>query len=73
MHARDLRGLQDRVGGRLGIEAADIFCNSAVEQRHILGQITDMASKVFVAPLIDGGAIKPYRTLFSGPDSDQRL
>src|SRR5438445_11833990 len=44
--AGDLRGLQDRVGGCLAVEAANIFRNSAVEQRHILRQITDMASEI---------------------------
>ena len=72
VHARNAGSLQDRIGRSSLVETRDVFRYRAVEQRHVLGQVTNMPSQIFVAPLIDGGAVKPYRAMPGGPDSDQR-
>lgn len=73
MHSRDLRGFQNGVRGRPVIETADVFRDRTVEQGDILRQIADMPPQIFVAPLIDRGAVEPYDAMRGGPDSDQRL
>src|SRR4051794_2855382 len=45
--------LQYRLRGRLLIESADILGYRAIQQRHILRQVADMAPQILIAPLID--------------------
>ena len=71
MHACNPCSLQYRFRRCLLIEAANVFRNGAVEQRHILRQIADMPSQIFVTPLIDGGVVEPDRAMAGRPDSNQ--
>ena len=73
MYARDLRSLQDGVGGGPVIETADVFGNGAIEQGHILRQIADIPAQIFVSPLIERGAVEPHDAMLGRPDSNQRL
>ncbi len=73
MHACDLCRLQDGIGGRLIVEAADVFGNGAVEQSDILRQIADVAAQILVSPLIERGAVEPHDAALGRPDSHQRL
>ena len=65
MHAGDPRSFQYRFRRRLLVEAADVFRYRAVEQRHVLRQIADMPSEIFVAPL--SSAAPSSRTTPGGP------
>ena len=69
----DLRGPQDRVRRRALIETADVFRDRPIEQRHILGQIADVAPQILVAPLVDRRSVKAHDPLLDRPDPHQRF
>src|SRR5579883_227783 len=61
----------DRVRIRRILETRNILRHGAVEQFDVLRDIADMTAKGFRRPLIERGAVEPYRAARRGPDADQ--
>src|SRR5207237_1019844 len=55
------------------VEACDVLRDAAVEQGHILRQITDVPPKLVAMPLVERGAVEPYHAVRGRPHADQRL
>lgn len=76
MHDHVVRGGLAR-GGHHGVtigrapEARDILGDGALEQRHALGQVTDIAAEHVRVILVEGGAIEPDLARGRTPDPDQ--
>ena len=51
MHARRLRGREDRLGVGIGLEAGDVLRDRAGEQLDVLRQIADMAAERLRRPI----------------------
>ena len=70
MHAGRL-GRRDHGGGRrIGRKARDVLGDGALEQLHVLRQVTDVAAERLGRPLLDRGAVEPDAAARRRPHPD---
>ena len=73
MRAGNAGGAQDRLRVGAHLKARNIVRNGAIEQSHILRQISNGVAEIVGAPLIERGAVEPDHALAGRPDADERL
>ena len=70
MHLRLAGGADHGVGIHLA-EARDVLGDGAVEERDILGLVTDMLAEIAAAPFVDIDAVQAHRAAQRRPDAHQ--
>ena len=72
MSVRLLGGFDNLIIRRAWLEAGNVLAHRAPEQFDVLGQVADIAAKIFGMPLIEACAIEQNRAAKRRPQTNER-